>query len=91
MLGQQDKAQFIGAALEAWNDRPAGRLQPQKVGPERLFGIDVLERKRLGSQQERPPPFRSRGSERACLNDMGDGASGLTHEIVLTEPEQPAP
>src|SRR5258708_31643125 len=64
VLGQQDKAKRIGAALELRQDPPTRLLQAQIFEPERLLGIGVLERPESVAQEERSPGPQRSGVER---------------------------
>src|SRR5260370_950758 len=77
VLGQQEEAKFVGAGLEP---RCRGG-QAQECRPERLLGIDVLEWRRLGAQEEGSP----RG-ERPGLEGVREGAAGLAHGTRTARP-----
>ena len=81
VLGQQDLAEPVRAALDARHDRPAGLLQAEILRPERLLGVDVLE----GGSSARRKNARC-GRERSGLEGVDEGAAGLAHG-----PERPVP
>ena len=86
VLGQQHEAELVGAAVEARNDRPSGLFETQEVGPKRLFGIDVPERKRFRPQEE-----RSLWGERSRVEGVGEGARRLCHREIFTGRERRVP